>query len=87
MIHDYLDWKRRDTKANHWTKNVIRKSKIEKKPENENTISFIKNMKDKVNISLAHTNADYESAKAANEASWTNRQLTSAILLKRFVGC
>ncbi len=39
MIHDYLDWKRRDTKTNHWAKNVIRKSKIEKKPENENTIS------------------------------------------------
>ena len=36
--------------------------------ENENTISFIKNMKDKVNISLAHTNADYESAKAAFDA-------------------
>ena len=68
MIHDYLDWKRRDTKTNHWAKNVIRKSKIEKKPENENTISFIKNMKDKVNISLAHTNADYESAKAAFDA-------------------
>ena len=36
--------------------------------ENENTISFIKNMKDTVNISLAHTNADYESAKAAFDA-------------------
>ena len=36
--------------------------------ESENTISFIKNMKDKVNISLAHTNADYESAKAAFDA-------------------
>ena len=57
------------------------------KTENENTISFIKNMKDKVNISLAHTNADYESAKAASEASWKNKQLPSAILLKRFVGC
>ena len=55
--------------------------------ENENTISFIKNMKDKVNISLAHTNADYESAKAAVEPSRKNRQLTSAILLKRFIGC
>ena len=36
--------------------------------ESENTISFIKNMKEKVNISLAHTNADYESAKAAFDA-------------------
>lgn len=36
--------------------------------ESENTISFIKNMKDKVNISLAHTNAGYESAKAAFDA-------------------
>ena len=34
----------------------------------ENTISFIKNMKDTVNISLAHTNADYESAKVAFDA-------------------
>lgn len=36
--------------------------------ESDNTISFIKSMKDKVNISLAHTNADYESAKAAFDA-------------------
>ena len=36
--------------------------------ESDNTISFIKNMKDKVSISLAHTNADYESAKAAFDA-------------------
>lgn len=36
--------------------------------ESENAISFIKNMKDKVNISLAHTNADYEAAKAAFDA-------------------
>ena len=36
--------------------------------ESDNTISFIKNMKDKVNVSLAHTNADYESAKAAFDA-------------------
>lgn len=36
--------------------------------ESDNTISFIKNMKDKVNISLAHTNANYESAKAAFDA-------------------
>lgn len=36
--------------------------------ESDNTISFIKNMKDKVNISLAHTNADYESAEAAFDA-------------------
>ena len=33
--------------------------------ENNNYLDFIKNMKDKVNISLAHTNADYETAKAA----------------------
>lgn len=36
--------------------------------ESDNTIPFVKNMKDKVNISLAHTNADYESAKAAFDA-------------------
>ena len=36
--------------------------------ESDNTLSFVKNMKDKVNISLAHTNADYESAKAAFDA-------------------
>ena len=36
--------------------------------ESDNTISFIKNMKDKVNVSLAHTNAGYESAKAAFDA-------------------
>lgn len=33
--------------------------------ENINYLEFIRNMKDKVNISLAHTNADYETAKAA----------------------
>lgn len=36
--------------------------------ESENTVSFIKDMKDKVNISLAHTNAPYESAKEAFDA-------------------
>lgn len=36
--------------------------------ESENTVSFIKNMKDKVNISLAHTNASYEKAKEAFDA-------------------
>lgn len=36
--------------------------------ESENAISFIKNMKDRVNISLAHTNANYESAKEAFDA-------------------
>lgn len=36
--------------------------------ESENAISFIKDMKDKVNISLAHTNASYESAKKAFDA-------------------
>lgn len=36
--------------------------------ESKNTLTFIKNMKEKVNISLAHTNADYESAKAAFDA-------------------
>lgn len=35
---------------------------------NSNYTGFIKNMKDKVNISLAHTNADYETAKAAFDA-------------------
>lgn len=36
--------------------------------ESENTVSFIKDMKDKVNISLAHTNASYEKAKEAFDA-------------------
>ena len=36
--------------------------------ESENAVSFIKDMKDKVNISLAHTNASYESAKKAFDA-------------------
>lgn len=33
--------------------------------KSENTLKFIQNMKDKVHISLAHTNADYDTAKAA----------------------
>ena len=36
--------------------------------ESENAVSFIKDMKDKVNISLAHTNASYEKAKEAFDA-------------------
>lgn len=36
--------------------------------ESENAIDFIEQMKDKVNISLAHTNADYDTAMAACEA-------------------
>lgn len=36
--------------------------------ESENFVSFIEEMKDKVNISLAHTNADYKKAKAAFDA-------------------
>ena len=36
--------------------------------ESEEAISFIKSVKEKVNVSLAHTNADYETAKAAFEA-------------------
>lgn len=36
--------------------------------ENENAVEFIQKMKDKVNISLAHTNADYDTAKAAFDA-------------------
>ena len=36
--------------------------------ESANAVSFIKDMKDKVNISLAHTNASYETAKEALEA-------------------
>ncbi|MCI7814207.1 MAG: N-acetylglucosamine-6-phosphate deacetylase [Lachnospiraceae bacterium] len=35
---------------------------------NENALEFIDQMKDKVHISLAHTNADYETAKAAFDA-------------------
>lgn len=35
---------------------------------NENAVEFIEKMKDKVNISLAHTNADYHTAKAAFDA-------------------
>lgn len=36
--------------------------------ESENFVSFIKGMKDKVNLSIAHTNADYDTAKAAFDA-------------------
>ena len=36
--------------------------------ENANAIDFIRQMKEKVNISLAHTDADYETAKAAFDA-------------------
>lgn len=36
--------------------------------ESENSLEFIEKMKDKVNISLAHTNADYDKAKAAFDA-------------------
>ena len=36
--------------------------------ESEKSIEFIEQMKDKVNISLAHTNADYDTAKAAFDA-------------------
>ena len=36
--------------------------------ESEKSIEFIEHMKDKVNISLAHTNADYDTAKAAFDA-------------------
>lgn len=36
--------------------------------ESEEAIDFIKAVKDKVNVSLAHTNADYETAKVAFEA-------------------
>lgn len=36
--------------------------------DNANAVEFIKAMKDKVNISLAHTNADYDTAKAAFDA-------------------
>ena len=34
----------------------------------QDTLQFIRQMKDKVNISLAHTNADYDTAKAAFDA-------------------
>ena len=36
--------------------------------DNENAAAFIEAMKDKVNISLAHTNADYDTANAAFQA-------------------
>lgn len=36
--------------------------------ESSNAIEFIQEVKDRVNVSLAHTNADYETAKAAFEA-------------------
>lgn len=36
--------------------------------ENEDFLAFIKQVKDKVNVSLAHTNADYDTAKAAFDA-------------------
>jgi N-acetylglucosamine-6-phosphate deacetylase len=36
--------------------------------ESENAVEFIRQMKGKVNLSLAHTNADYDTAKAAFDA-------------------
>lgn len=36
--------------------------------KNKNAVEFIRKMKDKVKISLAHTNADYDTAKAAFDA-------------------
>lgn len=36
--------------------------------ESEESVKFIEEMKDKVNISLAHTNSDYDTAKAAFDA-------------------
>ena len=36
--------------------------------ESDDSIEFIKNVKDKVNVSLAHTNADYDTAMKAFEA-------------------
>lgn len=36
--------------------------------ENENALEFVRQMKDQVRISLAHTNADYDRAKAAFDA-------------------
>lgn len=36
--------------------------------ESDNFASFIKDMKEKVNLSVAHTNADYDTAKAAFDA-------------------
>ena len=36
--------------------------------ESENAVSFIEAVKDKVNVSLAHTNADYDTAMAAFNA-------------------
>ena len=36
--------------------------------ESEDAVAFVEAMKDKVNISLAHTNADYAHAKAAFDA-------------------
>jgi len=36
--------------------------------ENEDAAEFIRQMKERVNISLAHTNADYDTAKAAFDA-------------------
>lgn len=35
---------------------------------NEDAVEFVRRMKDKVNISLAHTNADYDTAKATFDA-------------------
>ena len=40
--------------------------------ESENAVSFIEAVKDKVNVSLAHTNADYDTAMAAFNAGADN---------------
>lgn len=47
--------------------------------ESENSLEFIEKMKDKVNISLAHTNADYDTAKAAFDAGANHADRKSVV--------
>ena len=54
--------------------------------ESENSLEFIWQMKDKVDISLAHTNADYDTALAAFNEGQTTLSIYTTVCRKSFTG-
>lgn len=46
-------------------------------PEREGALEFVEQVKDEVNVSLAHTNASYEDAKAAYDRGRTMRYIST----------
>ena len=50
--------------------------------ESENSLEFIRQMKEKVDISLAHTNADYDTAMAAFSAGQTTLSTYTTVCRK-----